>query len=53
MLNKGKALSIESLLSKLICHINSWQIPLLPKAGRNTLIKSMTSAIPSSNMFVL
>lgn len=53
MLNEGKALSIESLLNKLICHINYWQIPLLPKAGRNTLIKSMTSAIPSSNMFIL
>ena len=42
-----------ALINKIKNGINSWQTPLLSQVGRNILIKSIASAIPIYNMYVL
>ena len=49
---KNKCKTFEPLVSKVKSRIKSWQAPLL-FAGRNTLIKSVASALHVYNMFVL
>ena len=53
LIRRNKNLSFEALINKIKSRISSWQIPLLSQAGRNTLIKSVASAILIYDMPVL
>ena len=48
-LKRNRHLGFESLTNKIKIRISSWQ-PLVSQAGRNTLIKSVASAIPVYNV---
>lgn len=53
ILNKKKATSFEFLVEKMKSKISNWKFSLLSQAGRNTLIKSVASAVSIYNMSVL
>lgn len=53
VVKRNKSSSFQSLIFKVKSRIMTWQIPLLSQAGKNTLIKSVVSAIPVYNMSVL
>lgn len=52
-IRRNKNLSFEGLINQIKSKIDSRQIPLLSQASRNRLIKSVASAIPVYNMYVL
>lgn len=50
---RNKNLRFNSLVSKVRNRIKSWKIPLLLQDGRNTLAKSITTALSVYNVSVL
>lgn len=52
IINKNKNSNFQNLINKIKCRIMPWQLPLLSKTGRSTLIKKVASSIPVYNMSV-
>lgn len=53
VLGRWKSTSYDSLVLKIKSKINLWKSVHLFQAGRNTLVKSVTSALPIYNMSIL